>query len=470
MKILATILLGCLPLAATAQITSTLYEWKTVTVEYTEDGVTEIEDDALGGSLRVSDNGRYAVGTCDDYPYASYIVDINALEQGDTTAFAFLKTPITGERVDKLKAFDVSDDGLIVGGYIEDYLWQPGTTRLGANWQPLSIPSQAITTYFSYANAWSDVCIAKRISPDGTVVLGQFSCYDTATYTDGTTSYSYFWEPCLWYVDPTTGEQTGIKEFYGLAYKGQGFIPWDMNDDGSIIVGMAETQRGDQCPALIRNGALEYIRCPELVEEAGNYDNPVWLEVGLESGGAIWTGRACCIDNSNNVYYYYKDGTGTLWGCKWNINTDERTEYADHHVSSGTDGLMLGMETQYYGMAMIFEGDESLADQVAQICAPSSVSDDGRIIAGDGIQVNDYGYYEKYPAMLIFSQSPIDAGIQTATATGNHAHRDGTEIFSATGSLLRRMASGCNLSALPHGIYIIKETTNGQPVTRKIMK
>ncbi len=427
-----------LTLTATAQddtLTATLYEWNSVSCTWEEDGESGTDDEILEGKLRVSNNGQWAVGSCEDYPYVSYLVDIN----NDCTLIYL--NDITGERANKSIANDVSDDGLIVGAYINSSnLWTPGYRTATTDWQPLPYPTKSITDV-GYYETWSNACSVKRVSPDGTILLGQFPCYDTATYDDGTTLYFYYWEPCLWILD-SDHNVTELREFYGINYRGQGFIPWDMSNDGTTIVGMAETQRGDQCPALLTNNTITYIKSPTLIAEEG-YDS-VWYEEGYEDGGAFWTGRAVTIDSQNSNSYYYKNGSATINAGIWNTLSDERTEYEGHHVSSAIPGLILGMEQPSYGPAIIIEGDQNLSDLVSQIVAPSSLSDDGRIIAGANIIYTDDGYAYNTPAMIVFSQSPLN-NINNPQSSSHTTTTQSAKIYSLSGAQLAQPTPGITI-------------------------
>ncbi len=388
-------------------LTVTHFVWDTVESEWEEDGETGVDEDILLGSLRVSDNGLWAVGSCGDYPYVSYLVDIE-----DDCNLIYLND-IRGVRADKSRCNDVSDNGIIVGSFINSSnCWVPGWRTVDSEWVELPAPEKCVTD-ISYYEDWSNACNVKRVSPDGHVLLGQFPCYDTAYYEDGSSLYFYFWEPCLWIVDDDMNVLE-LKEFYGLEYYGQGFIPWDMTDDGSIIVGMRETVRGDQCPGLLRNDKLEFVKSPVLIAEE-DYES-VYYEEGHEDGGAFWIGRCSVIDAENNVYYYYKNGDAYLYGCRWNMDTDERVEYQGHHVSSAIPGLMIGMQSTSYGPAMVLDYDDSkllvsgevISGLVSAIDSPSSISDNGRVIAGADVVYSTAGYAENVPALLVFSEPLYD--------------------------------------------------------------
>ncbi|MCD8290870.1 MAG: T9SS type A sorting domain-containing protein [Prevotella sp.] len=444
------------------EITSEVREYRTVMD--TED----YEWDIANGILRVSDNGKYAVCSApNNYPYPAMFVDIESNE------VTFLNT-ITGEYQDKLIVEDVANDGLMGGSYIarltsstgsDSLVWHPGVRYLDGDWIDLPLPEKALTEYLSYDTSLPDeyTHFVKRVSPDGKVLLGQVWYQDTVE-VDGVQKYGTYYEPMLWYFDPDTKTCTGMKEFRELPYTGQGFIPYDMTDDGSVIVGMSETAIGDQCPAYIKDGEIVFLETPS-------------------DDGVFWAGgMASCIDNDGNIYYKYPDDStnSLVHSGKYNVYTGERTYYPDSigHVMCGTPGLVIGMTESMYGPCAVFEGDTSLS--VSGLTYPENISDDGKVIAGANLDVSSYSPYD-YPALLVFSDSPVQSGIRTIRLDGIALNKRGNiitisgdydkaEIINAAGQVCGYTDSYVDMSGLANGIYMIKVCKGNQTNVYKIMK
>ncbi len=440
-------------------ITSDLYEYNKVTD-------TEGEEwDNAGGSLRVSDNGLYAVGSCpNNYPYAAFFVDIESKE------ITFLNT-LSGEKQDRLIVADVANDGLMCGSYIatvtssdgsESLVWHPGVRYLDGDWIDLPLPEQAITSYLNYDISDPDLYThyVKRISPDGKVLLGQVWMEDTVE-VNGVKKYGSYYEPVLWYFDPATKQCTGVKDFRSLPFTGQGFIPYDMSDDGSVIVGMSESAIGDQCPAYIKDGEI------------------VFLETASDWG--VWWagGMATCIDDAGTIYYRFPDDTSNsiIHSGRYNVYTDERLYYDDDmgHVICGTPGLVVGMASTTYGPCSVFEGDTSLP--VSALTRPENISDDGKVIAGAGLTELSVST----PAFLVFSEAPCPTTIEqvkigdvSLSKNGNivtvNGDFDKVELLNVAGQNFGSTGGTIDMSNLTNGLYIVKVSKGNQTFNYKVLK
>ncbi len=433
------------PLAASAQqdsIHSTLIKSEYVTL----DGY----DSSVYGSFRVSNNGKYAVA-CDESgdSYAGI------LWQRESNSITFVND-YTGEKADGVLLYDVADDGMMVGAYPTtvdgSFCWLPGYKYLGKEWVNLPLPDNANMThaydmdYCSYA-----VCV----SSDSRVILGEVDLY-----REDSTSR---WEPMLWFLDEN-GNVTGTQTFEDQDYGNQGFMGYDMTDDGSVIVGNVSSARGDYLPVIIRNGVMTWIDGPKLTfVESDNRWEDLDEETGVEHE-FFWEGTVMSLDKDGNMYYYYSDGDGVQHNIVENIYSGEKTEY-DQIVSCGVGGMVLGQS--------VIASDRPF--DMSGLYSALNVSDDGMVIAGCGY--NEV-YYYTYPALILLEESPIN-GIKAIKLDGVNISRDGNtisisgefdraELFNATGMQVASTKGNIDLSGMTNGMYIIRISKGNACFVRKL--
>ncbi len=422
------------PLTASAQqdsIKSNFVEAQYVTL----DGY----DSSVWGSFRVSNNGKYAVAS--DQSGDSYAGILWTREDNSITYV----NDYTGEKADGVLLYDVADDGMMVGAFPTtvdgSFCWVPGYMYPGKEWVELPLPENTNMThaydldYCSYA-----VCV----SSDSRVILGEVDLYITETTSR--------WEPMLWFLDEN-GNVTGTKTFEDQDYGHQGFMGYDMTDDGSVIVGNVTSIRGDQLPVIIRDGVLTWIDGPTLtyVESDGRWEDID--EATGEEHEFFWEGTVMSLDKDGNMYYYYTDGDGVPYYIVENIYTGEKTSY-DALLSCGVGGMVLGNTIVACERPFDMQG----------LYAALNVSDDGTVIAGCGYN-EVYGY--TYPALLVLDESPIETGIKAMKLDGININRNGNtisisgdydkaEIFNATGMKVAAGKGNLELPGNTNGMYIIR--------------
>ncbi len=455
-----------LPLMGGAEITSTLYEFQSAPLDEM--------DTPLLGSFRVSDNGKYAVGYDSDYCLTAYIWDSESKQITHLTEY-------TGSKSDAAIANDVADDGTIAGAYIATVegesgtvkCWHPGLKPLNGDWIDLPLPSSLNTKYMGSISSYDYANMAKRISPDGKIVCGEVY----VTYDDGGSTKSR-WLPILWKVE--NGEAQILQEFADGGYtQGQTFIPYDMTDDGSIIVGMAENERGEQLPAMYRDGEFEFLEGPTLVwvEEKGRY---VEYDADGNEVDFFWDGGiANCIDDDLKVYYYYIDGWQTLRGVVLDLTTNYKEVYEDQIVTCGTRGVVLGLASSMYGPAAIIDGGVAGTD-VSKLASVGCVSDDGTVLAGSGIG-SAMGEVYSCPALLVLSESIYGsvAGLQlqqlavakrgdNVVITGDY---DKAEMYDVAGNKVATISGGSlDVSGYGAGLYLVRVSKGSDVKVTKILK
>ncbi|MCD8291506.1 MAG: T9SS type A sorting domain-containing protein [Prevotella sp.] len=433
------------PLTVLAQdaIPSTLFECEYVPL----DGY----DSSVYGSFRVSNNGKYAVAS--DESGDSYA---GILWERESNSITYVND-YNGEKANGVILSDVANDGMMVGAYPTtvdgSFCWLPGYKYLGKEWVNLPLPENTNMThaydmdYCSYA-----VCV----SSDSRVILGEVNLYRA----DSTSR----WEPMLWFLDEN-GNVTGTQTFEDQDYGNQGFMGYDMTDDGSVIVGNVTSIRGDQLPTIIQDGVMRWIDGPTL-----EWNGVRWADIDEETGEEheyYWEGTIMSMDKDGNMYYYYTDGDGIQHNIVENIYTGEKTAY-NELLSCGVGGMVLGNTVVASERPFDMSG----------LYAALNVSDDGMVIAGCGFNET---YYYNYPALILLSESPIDTSIKTMKLDGININRNGNtisisgdfdraEMFNATGMQVASSKGNLDLSGMTNGMYIIKVSKGNTTKVYKIVK
>ncbi len=376
--------------------------------------VADGEDCPFYGTFRVSDNGEYAVASDSETSYAGLLWTRSTNEIQYVNDF-------TGSKYDGVILCDVANDGRMVGAYpgyqtnattgVQFQCWTPAYKYINGQWVDLPLPAN---TCLSYPMDLDYCTFAKRISPNGRLILGEAYLITDSLLSSG--SYKKFWEPILWVLDES-GAVTETRTFENLPYGGQGFIPYDMTDDGSVIVGMAENVRGEQLPAMIKDNELVFLAAPVLtmltttVDDTDYYYYREYDADGNEQE-YFWDGGIVnCIDDDMNIYYYYTDGANQFYSYVENIATGEKTQYPSY-VACGTGGVVLGLST-VFATGKDFSLDE--------LYTALNIADDGTVIAGGGLG-EAYSENYNFPALVTLSESPLAAGIKTPTTMRTVTH------------------------------------------------
>ncbi|MCD8291507.1 MAG: T9SS type A sorting domain-containing protein [Prevotella sp.] len=411
-------------------------------------------DSSFYGIFRVSNNGKYAVASDTSDSYAGI------LWERESNSITYVNN-YTGEKANGVILNDVSNDGMMVGDYPapteSSFCWQPGYKYPDKDWVELPLPENTNLKYPTDIDYCSQ---AIRVSSDGRVVLGEVYLYYTETKSH--------WEPMLWFLDEE-GNVTGTQTFEDLEYGNQGFQGYDMSDDGSVIVGMMTSARGDMLPTVIQDGVMRWLDGPELT---WNESENRWLE--YDENGVMkeyyWEGMANCIDKDGNVYYYYSNGDGVQHNVVENIYTGEKREY-DKIVSCGVGSLVLGMT--------VVASDRPI--DMSALYSAINVSDDGTVIAGGGLGVESYGSYFNYPALIVLDESPIETSIKAMKLDGINISRNGNtisisgdfdraEMFNATGMQVASSKGDIDLNSMTNGMYIIRVSKGNATNVYKILK
>ena len=448
--------------------------------------------------FRVSDNGQYAVGVEYESFHASF------MWTNETNTVEWLNTPISDKNTGITIAYDVANDGTVAGASVDDnLLLHPAIKPLGCDWIQLPMPEDLWYTKWNYKQP-DYASVAKRISSDGKTVCG----YIYVQTAEG----KLLWWPILWklndnneVIETVEFRDAGIEHVFQL---------YDMSDDGSVIVGMYENERGEQLPAYIKDGKISYFAAPVLTEcninKNGDYirTNPetgkveVWAVDGdtdrladvqdTESVGTIaweldengfpydyyWGGGvASFIDDDFNVYYYYSDQKG-LNSIVENIKTGEKKYYGNDIVACGTRGMVIGGSL---GNIRVLEGPDV---NVSGLASPQSIADDATVIAGGNIGSAD-GNQFNFPALLIFDESPLNGwvpnGVKAVEIKAYNVAVEGgvlniagefeaAELYDAAGRKVAEFTGAYDMNGLANGLYIVKIQSNGTNYVQKVVK
>lgn len=434
-----------LPLFASAALLNVSAQDVTATVTSFKTCMLDGEEVPLAGTLRVSDNGKYAVGYDDEnggFTYAAYLVDV------ETMKMTYLND-YTGSKNDGLKVFDVSDDGTIVGTFLNHYtsstgrdslVWTIGYKPLNGDWVDLPLPEKANKKWLSY---FSDSPDGRLISPDGKVICAVVQM----AWNDEDGKYHSVWAPVIYHIDGEGKVTMKEIDYNMLLGHGQGLYVYDMTDDGRYVVGRGEASNGGGLPMMYDTQENKYIQL-----------NKVKIE-DSEDGDYFTEGQAMFIDNEKNVYLTYKDAYGKIHSEIYNITTGETKDLPSGiNVSCGIPGFVLG-SSSYYGPATVIEGPSV---SLSPMSAVLSMSDDGKVLAGCGYTSSEYGEWN-YPAITVLSGTP--SGVKGVQADGVSVGADKAEVFNVQGQNV-----GSSLSGLSHGMYVVKGVKDGKAYTRKVVK
>ena len=125
--------------------------------------------DNLGEVYGISDNGRYAAIT-DIEDQISYIWDSENPSEFTLLDGLFKRS----------EAYDVSNDGMVVGGVLDFDKWKPAYTDANGDWNILPLNAN-----------FSNIGYATNVSPDGMTIVGYMS--DVNPVDENKTNY-----PCKW--------------------------------------------------------------------------------------------------------------------------------------------------------------------------------------------------------------------------------------------------------------------------------
>lgn len=435
---------------------------------------------ALTGCFQgVSGNGKYAVGY-------------------DDGVFDFISYLWNAENPDKLEYFyyscymsDVADDGTVVGAALFKEGVNEGAPAYYKDGKWTFLPMHE-TCYGTDPGT----NMAVRISPDGKYIGGIICC----EHATGEQKKIY---PCLWTRNDATGEYDLTVHNNINLPDHQGFILYDMSDDGRYLVGRVFTGFGSTIPAYIKDGELYLFN--ELTEETyieewdGNGDgeftpeDPSSYDVYLETTDwyidgvkdqAQADGQIMSVDNEGNmvgwithlseeasyntgIFFNEEKNNGELvdlphmFGC---VVQGEDCIFA----SDGAYGDVFYMRSATDEGIEISEAFEVEKDKFSLVF---EMSNDSKVLVGATVFVGEQSYNQPFLLML---ENPC-SGIQTITTDNgnieisakageiNVAGAKDVAVYSLNGTLISKNA----VVSVPAGIYIVKADGNATKVVVK---
>lgn len=450
--------------------------------------------DNLGEVGKVSDNGKF-VAVSDTENLIAYLW---SAETGTFTDISAPKgdpeTVPSSQCISGTSAYDVTDDGMVVGSvYFRDGHQVPAY-YLNGEWIFLELHAAAMNTNEAIA-----------VTPDGKTIAGYQFINDPSSAIGG----RYY--PVQWKLDDN-GEYA-LHAYTDIELPNhQGFYPTTQTPDGRVVAGQIYCGAGSTVPGLIVDGALKTFDTFETRQEPWIYKGKYYCGFD-EEGKQIWTEDP---DDPRIVLYdsYYIDGylddatnslVGGLVGCDgqghfyglrsrpenvdsegngdvlrgaaiYDINTDEWT-YNDN-----LEGYTAGIDGNYIltnGTGVMVDGQKEDVYDIfdfnteRMLAYLNSYSADGKVIGGMTYEINPAsGEAQYFPLVLVLDK--VLTGIDTVISSGHGApyiilsagridvaNASEVAVYDLDG---RQVGSGSSVSVAP-GIYVVKADN----ISRKVV-
>lgn len=435
----------------------------------------EVEELFLGSAVyAVSDNGKFAVGHGTDYSEYAF------LWKRSSGKFDMIK----GSFKNRAYAYDVSDDGIVVGAFATD-----NNGEVSEDGVPYIIPG------YWQAGQWTALELeipmkmgdvngeARTISPDGRIITGYIYGYYDQTYYDTETGDMNAVKkvekirPAVW-ID---GKLQPIEQLPMGNEVGQGIILQYASKDGSVLGGFAEHESGTRSPAIWKDGQLIRILGKEDIDV--NKDGQYWF-----------AGYVACVSPNGKWVCGTWGPEGDGWNQKqyafvYNVETDEVEILEDWGIAYyiTDDGLLLG-KTDLFGSALVRDGEfnGSLIDYLATlgIDAPDglpesvqTISADGSVFAGWYLVQDDMGPM-MMPSVAVLNSTALALDeVQGATAApavqGDVLKASGAQhiaLYDAAGRCIAKtQGETLSLQGL-HGVVVAKVVyANGSTATHQYL-
>ncbi len=315
----------------------------------------------LGYFSHVSANGKYAVGTDLNFNYFAYMW---SKEYPDS----LININSTANRI---SAFDVTNDGTIVGGYenrkdmSEEDIMYPAYRTPDGVWHKLPVHKNASEYYMKTSTEYMNT--VRAVTPDGKfmagqghVKIGQKWVEAMHKYSDVTTILPYLWERNGDEITMTAFDNLAKNSLYynesiGAFYQKHDsvsvdFVVYDISDDGKTIAGVNFAESGGQNPAFIRDGKLyQFFDCGEEMTP---------IEERNFNGGMITS-----IDSNGNMYGYYVDDEAVM-----------------HYFQYTADNKFVMLDEMVIAVA----ANGTKLTKNVDLYSPLDISNDGSVIVGGG--------------------------------------------------------------------------------------
>lgn len=440
--------------------------------------------DELGDINGVSDNGRFAAITDGDNNLA-YLWDSNEPDWFmEITADLSPESVPSGMRIVGTNAYDVTNDGMVVGCLIYADGKSNPAYYINEEWVELPVPANSLNTRTA-------VCV----TPDGSVIAGYFCL--AVKGLDGDYVGRYF--PCQWKLNDEGEYDLFTYDDIDLPDH-QGFIPMTQSADGRVIGGQVYCGIDSTIPGLIVDGELK------LFDEITHRWEP-WEYMGKwycgrdEDGKQIWTEDPddprivlfveeyidgfydgydrlsgafdnCDINGNfygmrtrvSNVSDDGRDATLRSGACIYNINTDKWTYNTKFQFfTAGTSPDFVFANDNQVVIEGVGEDINEYYDFT--LSSPSfgitKISDDATVLGGVRAEfseaIMDYVYF---PYVIMTEESgckmvyggPERPTVMTGRGTILVRNADSASVYGLNGRLI---GEGTSFEVAP-GTYVVK--------------
>lgn len=392
---------------------------------------------AVGGIMTgVSPNGKYAVGSDWDYTYHSWIWQAD----GPTLLLA----QPSAENI----VLDVSNDGTAVGSFWDEeaQIVVPGYRTIDGTWHRLQQPDYAQTAYQEWKKgqynepALPYIPTAYFISGDGKHIGGW--TYAGGGSSDTRPGFDAKLHGFFWHMNEA-GEYE-LEDLADVSMKDtqQGFRPYAMNEEGTILAGLTQNDTGIFQPSAIVDGKLEII----IAATEGEYSD-VMVKGTFEGSCFSVVGRTVYGYGDYNQVTEDENGDviseiHTTSSFRYNVDTKKLDYLPNVYVKvANSDGFALAINKM--GQLCVVQPDFETVRPVKTPVSFNEVnaaSDDFMTLACLSQRYTDYGILNT-PILITYTDSPIAAGISVVNANDNA----NDNIYNLAGQRLREMQRGINI-------------------------
>lgn len=406
-----------------------------------------------------SPSGEYVVGYGTDFSQYAF------LWSRSTGKFNL----ITGSFENESYAYDVSDNGIVVGVFATD---NDGEVKQGTT--PYIIPGywkDGVWTALELATPMMRGDVngsAEAISADGRTIVGyvrdiyQQHYYDVESGSMNAVKEVTKLRPAVW-IDGKLQPWENLP--FGETI-GQGMWANYMSDDASVLGGVAEHDTGTRSPAVFVNGELNRIYGKTDIDINVDLYFYAGYVYGISHDGKYATGTWCPQGD---------DGYTPTVGFIYNVETDTTEEIDGWGACTAIleDGTVFG-HTGYLGESLIRTNDfnGTFSDYVKQVTGaePStelpttiiSASRDGKMVCGYFVDYTEVGPM-MMPSIVVFEDKA--SGINDVKAAhsidikGDVAAAPGAQkmaVYDAAGRLVAEAAAEEIALGGAKGVVVVK--------------
>lgn len=392
---------------ATAQ-EATYYNFRDLKVLDLDDEVTAV----WGTITSVSTSGKYAVGSDRDLTYHSWIW------QADGTYAT------TSEAPGMNLVVGINDEGTAVGSFYDEAtgMVRPGYRTADGTWHALPQPAYAQTANQGWKSGqYNDAVLpyiptAYFISNDGRHIGGW--TYAAGGSDDERQGWDAKLHGFFWHMGENGEYQLEDFTNMDLSQTQQGFAPYAMNHEGTIMAGLVQREdNGIIEPAAIIDGQLRVI----IEATAGDFSEAG--EKGTDEGSCfavvgrtIYGYGAFCKYSEDDIL---DEGTREIYSFRYNADTQQLDKLPGLCVKVGnSQGQSIAIDPND-GRTYIVAPDFATLTELAlpgHISDINSASDDFSVLGGISQTLTDYGPVNT-PVVIQFSESPIAVGVGQLQAT-----------------------------------------------------